>query len=284
MRSFNSNKTTLATKQPVVQILGYTPVGNGLAKIEAQVVHTSESRDNHSLVGSALRSLFSNKAKPIDNTFMSVSSAGLHETITGFVQANLECVALDEEKTPSGFRSISANLYMDAEENMWTLKKNANGNLLVKSTGMESDSALLSLIDQVCRGQLSVSSGSVVRAAKARDTMASLSGGDFVHYVNEGKAHCGYIVATDDEQNKAIVVNASGEDSVIDKAAVITKLDDSDAPTPEQTKEQEMQTSISAARGVTSVQTLLDYYKYLFRYAPEYYALREKQIKEHAFM
>lgn len=275
-------------KRPTVSVLGYMLAGAGLARVTVEVAHNRHSREDHNLISESMGKLFENKLMAVSSSFKSVDKAPYTERIEGMVRVNTESVAFQDGM--KGFRSMSSNIFMDDEENMWTLRKTEAGDILVKGTGIEDHESLRGLLDVVCSGGYSLSSEFKKAEAALAAAQACIRGGDFVQYVSEntGNVNFGFVVASDEAENKLIVLPLDAapesEGEVVQKAAVVTSFDVESFPEPEMSEQEQMDQAVCAARGVVNLSTLLDYYKKVFARSPAFYAEFAKRARAHAFM
>ena len=275
-------------KLPSVKMLGYVLAGEGLARVVAEVTHTRASREDHNLVSESMSKIMENKMICVSGSFKSVDKAPYTERIEGVIRVNTQAVAFDEGM--KGFRSVSSNIFMDDEEQMWTLRKTEAGDILVKGTGIEDHDSIRGLLDVVCSGGYSLSS-EYKKVVAALSTMQSrVQGGDFVSYVSSlsGELTCGFVVASDSENSKLIVLpvdaQADNEGEVIEKDAVVQSFNTDDFPEPEMSEQEQMDQAVCTARGVISISTLLDYYKKVFQRSPAFYQEFAKRVRAHSFM
>lgn len=268
--------------RPGVRILGYFPAGKRLARVEMDVVHTVASNKNPELVGKEIINLFQNKIVPVKNSFLSNYHAGRHQSLSGFITANREIVVWNDE-VKHKFKAMSANLYADAENNMWILNNDSDGKFAVRANGVEEDAAMYELIEKVCSGQMSLSSENV-RAAKQLLNERIIRGGDLVHYVSGRNSRLGFVIATGDD-GEVIVLDKDAKDSeIIDKNAVVGKLPTDEVPEPEMSEEEKLNTAISSARGTLNLTRLIEYYQRIYAYSPDYFNLLKRNIEQHCFM
>ena len=291
----NSAGIALATAgrhKPTVNIASFDLAGPGMARVTCSVSHAGDSREDHSLVMDELRARFGGKMEAVAGSFRSLDSGPFQEQITGIVAVVREAMHATPENL-KGFKSVSSNMFMDEEEHMWVVRHSAAGDLVVKTTGIDDDMSLVNLLNQACAGATSLSSLQDHRrmVATASAIGDAVEGGAFVSYVDHNNtiAH-GYVVATAfDEANpdvlQAIVLPAVGDEkeAVINVKAV-TEIHPQDSFPVVQVSEQEVvDNALAAARGTTSLQTLLDFYKRVYSRSPKFYAEFARRLKQHAF-
>lgn len=278
-----------SNKLPTINLLGYALAGDGLARVFVEVNHNRYSREDHQLVSRSMSNLFDNKLTAVSGSFKSVDTAPYTERIEGVVRVNTQSVAYTEGS--KGFRSVSSNIFMDEEENMWVLRKTEAGDLLVKGTGIEDHESLRGLLDVCCSGSgYSLSSEFKARVSSLSAKQQNVHGGDFIQYVSSisGETQFGFVVASDEKEGKLIVLPTDAapdsEGEVVDKSAVTEAFDTEEFPEPELSEQEQMDQAVCAARGVVDLSTLLDYYKKVFARSPAFYAEFAKRARQHAFM
>jgi len=284
----------LVAKEPVVNLMSFDLSGLGMARVTCSVTHTGDSREDHSLVTKELRKRLGGHLEAVAGSFSSIRSGNYQEQITGIVSVVREALPATKEHL-KGFKSVSSNMFMDDEENMWVLRKSAAGDLVVKTTGIDDDMSLLKILNQACSGAASLSSVSEFRqmVATASAVGNAAKGGDFVSYVNHNNViACGYLVATatdeaNPEQVQAVVLPAGavgeGEEEIINVKAITEIHDQEQFPEVQITEQEAVDTVVASARGAVDINTLLDYYKRIYARGPAFYAEFAKRIRAHAF-
>lgn len=272
-------------KCPTVSVLGYSLAGEGLARVTVEVAHNQHSRENHSLVSESLSRIFDNKLAAVSGSFMSIDKAPYTERLSGVVRVNTQAVPMSAQH---GFRSVSANIFMDDEDKMWVLRTTDAGDILVKSTGIEDHDSLRGLLNVVCSSGHSLSSEFRQTELSVSTMQQDITGGDFVQYVSvhSNETKFGYVVASTDD-GKLIVLpsdESAEEGEVIDTAALVKKEDVEDAPEPEMSEQEKMDAAVSVSRGVIDMSTLLDYYKKVFSRSGTYYSEFAKRVRAHSFL
>lgn len=207
----------------------------GYARIIASVVHTSESRKNPKLVLESLSALCKNNVLPVENSFAVISSNKVGDVITGIVSANPQTIAFDESVS-SSFRSLSGNMFMDEEENLWALRKTEAGEILVKSRGKDDFDVIGDLLSSLSSSNVgSMAYEATASLQKDINFRDSLNGGDFVLFVNPetDSVEVGAVVASvfDDlgKSTGQIAVISANEDRddtvIIDRNLVVCGFD-----------------------------------------------------------
>jgi hypothetical protein len=279
------------SRTPTVNMLSYSMVGKGMVRVICDVIHTSESRENHELVAASIKNKLQGKLEPVLGSFSSVDKGPFSERITGVVAAIKESFLADES-TMKGFTSLAANMFIDEERDMWVLRKSKAGNLLVKANGVEDALDLINLMEGLC--SMSAHGNSAQhRNLMSQSSVASKSakGGDFVSYVNaENQLAFGFVVASvleepGKEAAQSLILPTDAADAeVVDNAAIVDVEDQDSLPEVEMSEQEHMDDAVAAARGSSSVQVLLDYYKRVYARRPKFYEQFAARIRQHAFV
>jgi predicted lysophospholipase L1 biosynthesis ABC-type transport system permease subunit len=153
--------------------------------------------------------------------------------------------------------------------------------------------SLLKILNQACAGSQSLSSVSDHRqmVAHASAVANAVTGGDFVSYVNSNnEVGCGFVVATASDEatpdvTTAIILPVDGEDEELVNTKAITEIHPTEGfPAVETTQQENVDIAVSSARGTTSLQTILDYYKRIYARSPKFYQMFASRLKAHAFI
>ncbi len=273
--------TTLSAS-PSVEVRNFHLLGDGRARIVADVYHTATSKDNHDEVLKVINDKLQTKMRAVAGSFDSLSSTNFMERVTGIVSVNKQSFVPDSDM--KGFTALASNMFMDEEENMWVLRRTEGGNLLIKTTGVEDDVALSGLLQATC---------STKHASNLSHAHKSLSNyqpfkcesGDLVTFIDpNGQPVLGFVVANDQESTDLVVQSQfAAEPEVIKVEAVIEKHDVSGIPDDADTQAETVQASVSAARGVVSLAEMAAYYKRVFIRRPAYFQEFMKRARAHKF-
>jgi citrate lyase gamma subunit len=260
-----------AAHKPMINIVGIEKMHNegSYVRVTASVTHTNKSASERNSIPSLIAQQLGSKLRPVARSFLAMSSSNVGHTISGIFTLNPESVAYEDNMT--GFKSVSANMFMDDEEGLWVLRKTDSGKILVKSTGVEDAdiiSDLMSCVSSAGVGTLAYeASASLIRDDAVR---YGVEGGDFVIFVNPvtESVEFGAVVASvetaDGQATKNVIVQPNVEDAdtvVIDRGMVVTQFDSVDMG----------DMNVSESASAKSLAEIAAYYKQVFIRDPAYY-------------
>ena len=187
------------------------------------------------------------------------------------------------ESVSSAFIAVSSNMYMDADERMWSVRHGADGDVLVRQSCASDQNDLIEMIR-------SVSSASDVALASQNPTAhrafvehnSSLSAavaGDMASYVSQsGDMKVGFIVANVADDGSFVALSSDNVEERIEARQMVAVLSGDliaeDAFPPVD--------SVSKAAGFT-VDKLVDYYSKVYSYRPDYLAQLIERIRGYGF-
>ena len=268
---------------PTVEIRAHRPAGSGLARIVADVYHTSESSADHKQVLAALSQKFGGKLQAVAGTFQSLSKNHVVERISGIISVNKQTVFVPENGELNGFRALASNMFMDEEQEMWVLRRGNNGSLLIKTTGVEDDVALASLLEAQCSAQ----GGGTVEAfqAVASTAVPKVEGGDAITYINDNNQTTLAFVVASVQGSDDLIVQAldADEPETIKPEAIVDVHNTDEFPEDEMDEAESVSSSLSAARGVVSMADISAYYKRVFARNKDFYNEFMKRFRSHKF-
>lgn len=277
----STSNAGIAPATPTIRVRQHRRCGAGQARVVLDVAHTSISRSNPEEVARAFYDKFNGRLAVVPGSFRSISSSPVAEVLTGVVAVARDVIAVGANT--KGFRCLSSNMFVDDESNIWTLQPSKAGDLMVRSTGIEDDLELAQMMRAHC-GAANVGTADMQRISSYSSSVTSaIQGGSLVTYVGANSSvKFGIVLASDDEAGAAIVLPyGEDEEEVVDFDAVVD-AQDAEAGL-ELTPEEEVQESISSARGV-DINYLKEFYKKVYARGAEFYKEFEKRVNAHAFM
>jgi hypothetical protein len=272
----------------------------------AQVVATFNTVEtDRASLARAVGAALNNDATPIEGSFRSLSSYG-NPAMVGFVTVNREIRPYEEASTKK-MQALSSNMLMDAtDDSLWEVRSDGSGNKML--CRQEGDSL---------QGLMETAKIRVPRAPKLDNVMAGVDRGNFVAFIDpttESLRH-GYVLATDlqiapqpvggidldpaDRLNAVEILpldqgqmpDNTSDEIVGEGNRIAERLIEDNAPVTVPASlivesanldGDDKVAEVAAPGNFTNKQSLLDYYKRLFSYSPDYYAQLTKIINNHA--
>ena len=284
----------------VANIVDYRMVTPTLAQVVATFNTTETTRD--SLI-QAVAAATDNKAAPIEGSFRSLSSYG-NPAMVGFVSVNRETRPY-EEAAAKKMTALASNMLMDAvDDSLWEVRSDGSGNKML--CRQDGDSL---------QGLMETARIRMPRAPKLDNVLAGVDTGNFVAFVDPATENLrfGYVLATGleiapvptggidldpmDRQNAVEVLPLDfGPDNTSDEVIgegnrIAQRLIEDNAPVTipaslivesANLNGDDKVAEVAAPGNFTNKQSLLDYYKRLYTYSPEYYSQLTKIINNHA--
>lgn len=267
---------------PVVELQSYAIAGAGLARVMVQVTHNEASRNDPSVISSALRKLVGGKMEAVAGSFISLDKGSYTERIAGIMSVVREAIPVTPESTKL-FRATASNMFMDDEKDMWVLRKTEAGQLYVKTTGIDDDMALIGMLDACASAGFRNSPDCAKMVAQCSALASKVEGGDFVSYVNfDNSLSLGYVVATAANSDDAMILPVGADEGEAIKKAAITQIHaQNEFPSHVQNEQEQADTAVAAARGGIDINFLLDYYKKVYARSPKFYSEFAQRLQAH---
>jgi hypothetical protein len=253
-----------------VSVLDFESCGDkGKVKVAVVASENTSKQD----VFKAINAQFKGKLRAVARSFKLVESSSsdvnnVRFELQGFVVPNVEIIEASSEEGTK-MKAVASNMFMDDQDCIW----HKTGDFLYKKSDIETSEELNNFLKEC--------SSSNVRQRKSSGFNTILANaGDFISYLTKGEICCGFVIATDTENQKLMVI-AEGEDD----PEVIDAFDIQDTATIDEDKvklpeEDEMVETSSSAIDINAI---ISYYKRWFQYNPQYANMLIDRLKKHAF-
>jgi len=240
-------------------------------KVRVSVVASSDLVKSDIL--QAINHQFNGKLRAVARSFRVVASQNpdrnnVQVQLEGYVVPNVEVVTASSEQGKK-MKCVASNMFLDPADCIWT----KTGDFLYKKSEVETSEELNKFLTECS------SSNVRMRKTQGFETVVA-SAGDFISYMSKGEMCYGFVVATDEDNSKLMVLAEGEEDpEVIDTFDVqeSTPIDDEQVRFPEE--EEYVETSASSV----DVNAIVSYYKRWFTYNPQYAEMLISRLKGHAF-
>lgn len=228
----------------VATIADFVDLGNGLVK----VIATFSREGTKTEMRQALTAAVEGMGQAVENSFVSIPA--LQTAAIGFMLANPEVMPFNSPQV-AGMRSVTANVLMDDEDRVWSVRDTAAGKCLVRTSSDDLNA--------------------VVASARVRTlgvpVLASLSAihaqpHEFLTYATTDGLQRGFVLSTID--GDITVVKQDGQEDVLAESQIV----DVRTFDPEVLEE----VTAAAVPTTTDKAAMKEYYTKVFGYNPEYLA------------
>ncbi len=269
---------------PVVEIKNFALAGAGMARVTVEVTHNAASRADHSVAIRAVEQKLEGRMTAVAGSFNLIEAGKYADRITGVMAVTRQAMPATDANL-KGFKATASNMFMDDEQDMWVLRKTEAGGLLVKTTGIDDDMTLVSLLESHSSAGFRNSPDFGRVQASATAIASAVEGGQFVSYVNLDNlvAH-GFVVATAADSDDVVVLPVNGEtEEVVNRAAVTEIHNQTDFPVVDATPEENLAEVVANARGEVDLPFLVEFYKKVYQRSPQFYSMFLSRLNSHQF-
>lgn len=274
MQKFNTQARPSAT----ATVGAFHKLGNGLAKVLMTVVHKGDSHKNPETMREVIAATFGQKMEAVASTFRTVDAGPLSTSVVGIVRVRTEAVAFDESVSSEDFRCVSSNIFIDNEEQMWSLRAGTNGKMLVKNTGIGDDESLHELLTAKCSAYQGGAADMV-----AHCSVEPQAGQLFTFISASGELSFGYVIASTDIDSVPVATLDNPEAVPVLKSAMIDLINDQNIEQPALSTEEQINITVSTSRGVVDVNQIVAYYKRVYGHNANFFKELESRIRSHSF-
>lgn len=226
-----------------------------------KVICTFNSTSDRLSMHHAVAHLFNGNASPVEGSFRQISTNG-NPAFVGFIAANREIKDYNEAEVAK-MKVMASNLLMDlADTSLWQVKESGKDKYLCRHA--DEDLSELVVMARVHQRGLPAVSGLAV---------ADINRSEYIAFVdtNTAEVRYGYVVAAEDNIIE-VLPSDSEELETIEPEAVVESvfLNKTDVLAAE---------GVSQPSNAADKNAMLDYYKKLYSYNPDYYVELEKIIE-----
>lgn len=245
----------------------------------ARITATAAAGSTNEQIRNGIRDQFPN-VTPIHGSFMSLASDSAKVVFEGVVGVVDERIVLTEE-TKDRFKAIASNMFMDEDENIWSLKATATGQVLVKAQSADDFAVMQQLMACASVDHNDFSMRNV--GEKNAMIRASIQGGDLITYVspNTATVEMGIAVASLENEDGSDtfmmnVVRPNGQQELVHREMIVGTASHE---VEEDQEDQELATAASIDMNMIAA-----YYARMFARRPEYYEMFMQRFRSHTFM
>jgi hypothetical protein len=218
---------------------------------------------------------------PIHGTFVSLAAEPTLHHFEGIVGVVSERVVVNEETKAANYKAVAANMYMDADENLWTLRKTQTGEVMVKSICAD-DALVMQQLLAVAKTDLNDFNNKNLHMQSAQDR-AMVQGGDLITYVSQQSADLQMAIACaaiDNEDGsptpEIFVVRPNGQTETVHREMIVVTAG------AVQLEAEEAQDSIAVA-SAADVDRFAAFYSRVYARRPAFFEEFMTRVRAHVF-
>lgn len=251
-----------------------TPIGDRFARIVCQASASATPEAIFKGMREQLKGVM-----PVKGSFVTVAKSGSNHTMEGIVGLIPERVVLTDENR-NQFQAVAGSMYADGDQNLWTLKANDAGEIMVKSICDDDVSFMGKLLSLSSVDHNDFESRTPLQ--QLAEMRATVQGGDLLSYVSPETgavemaiACAGLLNADGTDAHSLAVVRANGVSEVVNRELVV-------AAGHHEIEEEDDKDVATAASG--DLAAAAAYYAKMFARRPAYYEMFMQRFRAHAFM
>lgn len=217
---------------------------------------------------------------PIVGSFVSLAAEPTLHHFEGIVGVVSERIVLNDGNRPN-YKAVAANMYMDADENLWTLRKTATGEVMVKSICAD-DTLVMQQLLAVAKSDVNDFNNKNLHLQSSQDR-AMVEGGDLITYVSQQSAdvQMGIACAAIDHEDGSptpdiFVVRPNGQTETVHREMIVVTAG------AVELEEEEIQDSIAVA-SAADVDRFSSFYSRVFARRPAYFEEFMTRVRAHVF-
>lgn len=262
------------------------PISGG-AMVIVSVSHGKDANVSPETFRAALQNIAGHKMTALSGSFQVIEHSAYRTIVRGAMVPAKEIIPYNKDNM-IGFKSLSASIYEDGSENIWTLKQGANGDYLVKANNVDDISDIAQLMASLSSSPIPGSDNAYFSAvASASQEIKTAKGGDFVTYMHQGNLCAGLAVASlsTDDGDSLMVLNGKEERADLIDPEQVTSIQDnvesvSCAGLTLNIPEHLASQSASASE---TIEKLVSYYQKVYGHNTTFFGKLEQQIRGHAW-
>jgi predicted transcriptional regulator len=249
-------------------------LSNQAVTMYAKVVHGNAvfKNVNAADILASLSAACNNQFKPVQNSVKVLDAGRVNAVVRAIMVPAIDVLPL--ETAQANMQSLSKNMFLDGDENMWTLRESDSGNVVVRALTIDNPEELVDMMSSCSSAQGVDDPFTHNIINRYEQELSHVEGGDFISYFSSksGAVVTGFVVAEveDNGHTTLLALSSNQEPEQIERSAIITYISGDEIAYPEDVK-----VSVSAS---ADSNRLIQYYKQVYAYNPEYFKNIEAMI------
>lgn len=275
-RAATALATSAQTVAATVQIHHATQIDDRFARIIGIASATATPEQ----VAAGIKAQFKG-AVAIPNSFVSLSSSKAQHVFEGIVGMIAPRIVLTDENRPN-YKAVAANMFMDEGEQLWSLRKTATGEVLVRAANEGADMAAMQQLLACASADVNAFDLRGIGAESA-EMRATIEGGDVITYVSQQSADLQLGIACASIENEdgssaheLFVVRPNGQTESVNREMVVASSGYEDS-------EEDLQEAATAS-GTMDESRFAAYYARVYARRPAYFDMFMQRVRAHVFM
>jgi len=277
LKAKNALVTSAQTAATKVQIREAFPIDDRFMRIVA-VASAGATKDQ---VFNGIKAQFKG-VTPIHGSFVSLAAEPTLHHFEGIVGVVSERVVVNDANRES-FKAVAANMYMDDSENLWTLRKTAAGEVMVKSVCADDTLVMQQLLACATHDHNDFLNKNL-HMESAQDR-AMVQGGDLIAYVSQQSADlqmgiaCASIENEDGSPTPEIyVTRPNGQSETVNREMIVVT-----AGTVELEEQESKDSAEIAVASAADVDRFSSFYSRVFARRPAFFEEFMTRVRSHVF-
>lgn len=269
------------------KIRDYQVINGDHVLVTASVNHQVDAQINPADVLISLHNATGGRLSAVAGSFVTLGEEPVRTIVQGVMSMSRAVIPFSDNLEQQGFRSLSSNMFLDQNEQIWSVQEGENGGkVCVRSNAIDNPEELQGLLAK-CTTTISAGADPSYFTAVASGQVATPNGGDFLTFVDSGQTKFGVVVASVYENEQAdsytgdvIVLASDGDQEVkISDAQIVANVgavNYEDLP-------EELAATAAGNVGKSQIGQMVDYYKKVFSYRPDFFKQLEQRIRQHSY-
>lgn len=259
-------------------IKGSRVLDGNTAAVTAVITHAPKQLDQQS-IASAITHACGTKMVAIAGSFNKLQGSLTQTVVHGAVKVATHVIPYDEKTCP--FTSISSNMFLDENEDTWSLRKTAEGKVLVKSNFIDNANDIAEIMQSCSSVQAEQRHGIAKElsalASNVAQVQSTINQGSFVAVAHAGELIYGSVTArvTDGQKEQLAILPTNSPNRILVSESAVMHSENITCGA--------LEGGFESCSGSNTMERLLQYYGKLYANFPDYFAKLEERIRSHAF-
>lgn len=258
------------------------------AVVTATVNHSVNAEPSPQEVLASLQSMSGNHLTPVPGSFVTINKEPTRTTISGILSLAKHVMDFpgQDAMVNQGFKAMASNMFLDENEQIWTVKEEGGHKVCVKSNTIDNPEELQGLLAK-CTTKITAGNDPAyfTSVASAQKEQAAPQAGTLITFVSESTTKFGVVLGSvfesespDSYTGQVQVYQFGAPDAEMVQDCQIVAGAQVNWEEPE-----DLESQAAGNVGKSQKDMLVDYYKKVYGHGKEFFAEWEKRIRKHAY-